>query len=587
MGQHDQDQTRAQADQDTVAPIKTDQGAKTKPTSGAQADRMLASLAADASTAGAARLSPLERQHDFGEQVVGSHHTAQIRAPWNLSEQEAVARFSVSGDGFELVSAPTMTLPPSRAMGGPDFAYAERGSPTIVYNPKHPGTHAGTLTVSVGWNLDGHIETQTVALQGRARSLDQAPGHETTAAETTDEAAHAKRHEQEVADDKKAMAAEKKNPGPYNDEFNTAVGRAEISAASLARAQNRGLAIVKDETAAYHKLVEKAPRSIWWDLAEIALTVATAGVASHVAKGLLPRLLASQVTHDVPVPGGATMTEVIPAKISEFTTDAIKEGIKQAGKKAIQALGPGADHGHDSAGSESTFGHSSNAQIDFFAQQKKILDTQEGQNSASVLTQAQHLRPLLHSNPDQAVMIMDKVQAQLDASAEDAEQQQANAVAPQWATFVARMSLGTENVSTAQPGGASQQAVRTEALRPSQLDGAPHPVDGVLDVFVENARSPARVSGATLHGASQSAVDRIGALALSDVKMPVRFVLGPRDASPAIVTRDEAGRVRVQGAANEADAVKGATEMVDQILSRSLASWGVAIKSDDDSGHRG
>lgn len=69
--------------------------------------------------------------------------------------------------------------------------------------------------------------------------------------------------------------------------------------------------------------------------------------------------------------------------------------------------------------------------------------------------------------------------------------------------------------------------------------------------------------------------------------MPVRFVLGPRDASPAIVTRDEAGRVRVQGAANEADAVKGATEMVDQILSRSLASWGVAIKSDDDSGHRG
>src|SRR4051812_32555024 len=79
-----------------------------------------------------------------------------------------------------------------------------------------------------------------------ARGLDQAPGHEKNAAETTDDAAHAKRHEEQVADDKKAMAAEKKNPGPYNDEFNTAVGRAEISAASLARAQNRGLAIVKD-----------------------------------------------------------------------------------------------------------------------------------------------------------------------------------------------------------------------------------------------------------------------------------------------------------------------------------------------------
>lgn len=99
MGQHDQDQTRAQVDQDTVAPIKSDQGAKTKPTSGAQADRMLASLAGGASTAGAARLAPLERQHDFGEQVVGSHDTAHIRAPWNLSDQEAVARFSVRGTG--------------------------------------------------------------------------------------------------------------------------------------------------------------------------------------------------------------------------------------------------------------------------------------------------------------------------------------------------------------------------------------------------------------------------------------------------------------------------------------------------------
>jgi hypothetical protein len=51
------------------------------------------------------RLSPLERQHDFGEQVAGSHDTAQISAPWNLSDQEAVTRFSIGRDGFALVSA--------------------------------------------------------------------------------------------------------------------------------------------------------------------------------------------------------------------------------------------------------------------------------------------------------------------------------------------------------------------------------------------------------------------------------------------------------------------------------------------------
>ena len=33
-----------------------------------------------------------------------------------------------------------------------------------------------------------------------------------------------------------------------------------------------------------------------------------------------------------------------------------------------------------------------------------------------------------------------------------------------------------------------------------------------------------------------------------------------------IVTRDEAGMVRVEGAASEADAIKGATEMIDHIF---------------------
>lgn len=587
MGQHDQDQTRAQADQDVVAPIKSEQAAKTKPTSGAQADRMLASLAGNASAASTARLSPLERQHDFGEQVVGRHDTARIRAPWNLSDQEAVARFSVSGDGFELASAPTMTLPPSRAMQGPDLAYAERGSPTIMYNPKHPGAHAGTLTVSAGWNLDGHVETQTVALRGRARSLDQAPSHEKTTAETTEEAEHAKRHEQEVADDKKAMAAERTKPALVNQDFDTAISLAQVSASGLARAQQRGLGIIKDEAAAYRKLVEKAPRSIWWDLAEIALTMATAGVASHVAKGLLPRLLGNEVVHEVPIPGGATMTEFIPAKIGEFTTDAIKEGIKQAGKAAIAKATPRGDHGPAPSPSHSTFGHSSNAEIDFFAQQEEILGQQEKETSRAVILQAQHLRPLLRDNPQQAIAIATRMDAQFEESAQDAEQQQANAVAPQWATFVARMSLGAEQVSTARPGDAPQQAVRTEALRPSKLEGAPKPVDGVLDIYVENARPPASVSGAALHGASRSVVDRIGDLVLADVKMPLRFVIGPRDASPELVTRDEAGRVRVQGAAHEVESIKGTTEMIDHILARSLASWGVEVKSDDDPGHRG
>jgi hypothetical protein len=179
---------------------------------------------------------------------------------------------------------------------------------------------------------------------------------------------------------------------------------------------------------------------------------------------------------------------------------------------------------------------------------------------------------------------MNGLKAQFDDSEKEAEQQQANAVGPQWATFVARMSLGTETVSSAQ-GGDRQTAISTESLRPTKLDGAPKPVNGVLDIYVE---ASGKVSGATMHGVSQELADRLHNLELANVKMPVRFVIRPRDAVPTIVTRDEAGRVRVEGdyggTDHEPDAVKKATTMVDTILANRLSAFGVEIKADDATG---
>jgi hypothetical protein len=46
-----------------------------------------------------------------------------------------------------------------------------RSSTIVAYKPTRPGVNGGTLTVSVDWDIDGHVETQTVALHGLARTL--------------------------------------------------------------------------------------------------------------------------------------------------------------------------------------------------------------------------------------------------------------------------------------------------------------------------------------------------------------------------------------------------------------------------------
>lgn len=203
MGKQDQDQARDPATQDVVAEPKNSHQPQRKPTSGAQADRMVASL-----TGGSSRLSSLAPQHDFGEQVLGSHDTAQIRAPWNLGDQQAVAHFSVSGEGFALTSAPSLTLPPSGGLSPSDLANLERASPTIQYQPTHVGAHAGTLTITAAWYADGHTETHVIALRGRARELTQAPSQE----RSTDEIAGEAKHARDQADNAKAVAEDAKKP---------------------------------------------------------------------------------------------------------------------------------------------------------------------------------------------------------------------------------------------------------------------------------------------------------------------------------------------------------------------------------------
>jgi hypothetical protein len=120
-------------------------------------------------------------------------------------------------------------------------------------------------------------------------------------------------------------------------------------------------------------------------------------------------------------------------------------------------------------------------------------------------------------------------------------------------------------------GKNAQDVTRTEALREHHQSGAPKPVDGVLDVYLNGDYTEPRLEGAKLHGVSQEIADRLANLPLANLPMPVRFVLGPRDDKPTIITRDEAGRVRVSGTLHGSSVEQNEVPYAQTIIERFLS----------------
>lgn len=583
MGKGFDNEQARDANDNEVKAKDADKGPEPKSTSSERADQMLTK-----------RLASPKTSLDFGERIVGSEATEQVLAPWNIGSVPATTTFAVSGGEFSLNSSQTMTLNPSGTMKGPDVDYQLKASPKVQFAPRKGGDARGVLTMTVVWN-DGHTETQTVALYGRSKTLDQAASQDPSGEELADDQRAQQRLADQQSEQDAAVKADSKKEAVYSPDFDSAVDDAAFAASQLAQRQRDGVDLIDHETKAYQKMVEKAPYSIWGDLLEIALSMATAGIAAHFAKVLMPKLLGATVSKvdDFPIPGhpGETVTEFIPHKFSEFTTDFMKEGVKQVGKKAIGALKGGGGGGGDKKKDHAPGGEqsSSNPEISFFSQQWKILSAQAKGNHALVKTHAKYARPMLRTQPQQAIATMKKLEESFTETGDHAETEQANQLAPQWATLISRLALGTEKTNTAD-GNHEQDALKTESLRDNRGSQAPKTVDGVLDIYLNGDYTAPRLEGAKLFGMSQEIADRLGALPLANLPMPIRFVLGPRDDKPIIITRDEAGRVRVSGTlrgeSREENAVAEAQKIIDRFLSTPLSAANVEIQTNDATGRR-
>ncbi|MDB4954173.1 MAG: hypothetical protein JWO36_1742 [Myxococcales bacterium] len=533
------------------------------------------------------RLTPPHAPHNFGEQLVESHTSGQIHAPFNLYSAPAIATFTAEGDGFQIVSTRMLTLPSVSTSS--DLANVDANSPTVVFSPSRTGEHRGRLTINVAWG-DGQVEHQVVELRGRARTLEQPPTHETTPDELAAEKQAEKLRADEGAKDVKARQVEAKRRDPVAnniavkfDGVEGIAGRAKTAAKRLAQAQSRGCGVVAAENASYVQKLPKQEHSVWWDLAEMALNAGTAGLAGHIAKNLLPKIKRAFETDEMrEVAKGAV------EKFSEFTTDAIKDGLKQAGRRAIAAGMSSSPESREAPQTgELGYGHSTNKRIDFFTEQQKILDDQAINNEDLIADQGAHLRPLLRHEPAHALNVMEAFRDEFTASAQFAEANQAEETSARWANFVARMKLGTSHVE-AVPGPHATEATAMEAVRPGKPDVSPKSIAGVIDVFISSEHPPLKVERAVLNGISQATADRLARVPLATQLLPMRFVVKEGGFEPSIITRDEAGRVRVSGSlagSNEADAVERATKLVEQVLHKPLSSWGVQLQTDDATGH--
>jgi hypothetical protein len=584
MGDRDGQQARATGLDEETTPGRQQQAGAAKPSSGAQANHMVASAIGQRVT------PPAKAQHDFGEHIVGSdNNIEQIHAPWNLADTPATAEFSVSGEAFQLTSINAMALKPSSQMHGDDLTYAERASPKIAFRPRRPGESLGTLTIRISWPMDGHVETQTIALRGRARDLTQAPVHfgPESANEQPAKVADTKPAETNSHRDAETDGVVTKKELRNKDEVDAAIENAAGAARKLARSQKDGLKIIEDEAAAYGKELARTPRSKWWDLAEMALNLATGSLAGLFASKLLPRLLSRTVVDDIPMVGEIRTT--LTPQLSEGLTGTVKAAIITAGAKAIKgalpsetpaAAGPAAGQAGAASGK-----HSSNARIDFFSEQRSVLNDQEDAYEEQVKQHARQVRHLSLGQPKQAVEALSVVAQQFTQMKGEAEQQQANATAPAWATLVARLGLGQDVVKTADSSSGDRQATHMDKLRGTERGQPAKAAGGVLDVYV----SSGRVVSARLNGVSQEIADRLANMPLAQVPMPIRFLLGrPGEPQPTVLTRDETGRVRVQGElrgqTNEAEAARTASEMIERVLSVQLSSVGIEIETDDSSG---
>jgi hypothetical protein len=380
--------------------------------------------------------------------------------------------------------------------------------------------------------------------------------------------------------------------------------------------QYEGVHLVAREST--HFKPKPAERSIWQDLAEIAFQLGTGAVA-----GLVARFVASRVSSAIvgaehvaaaaqqgeaqiasaekaaaaakgsQVEEHAANEGVIAAKVGNYANeDAAKHAKFAQGevgsatamavstaitRTANEIRGPqaGSAAPAPTAETQSQEPTSPDTEIAFFSDQYSMVNALRtaGAERLNDVVDEQ-----LRKHPDIAKDLVDGIKLGLMDATKEAKERQAANTSAQFMTYLARTNLGTEQVST--PDGprtvtdmAEQRSSGRSKLEPAGLAA------GVLEIVCDYHRGgDVRVTDARAHNVSWMVVKRLIDKRLANSGIPMRLSLY---GGATIITRDEAGRVRVSGTLEmtppyrEEQQIREAERILNVVLSKSLAEWGV------------
>jgi hypothetical protein len=411
------------------------------------------------------------------------------------------------------------------------------------------------LAIQLRW-ADGTVERRTVKVAGRARTLEDRP-----------EPVHS---QQENPTPSAPMTPPPGAEGPYKEADRTRLDQAfetaKNNAGAVARAQHDVIDTVHDEAGSY--VPPPVKHSFWWDLAEGAIMLGTGMVAGAVGTWLANEL--------VNVAAGSTNKTLITG-----VSTAVRDGIKAGAKAALNGLSNG-----------SSYDVSSDQRIAFFAMQKDALNTLVTNNQQVIIDRHAEVTPLLGSEPDVAIRAMAAIAKALEQQEKNATVAQASSTATAWIGFRSRISLGTEQI----PNTDHETVTNLASARPAHPGPNVAPIKGLLDLDVDIEHGAPYVQAATVRGVSRALAHELVGKSLAGFPLNVRIVIGNDEPEPTIITRDEAGRIRVSGnlsrlsrfssdgeVRDEAQAELEARRFVDEILTRPLVPKSGAVATDDQS----